>query len=389
MSRAFLKFVRLRRNFFCDKIFQTLLEGTLLKKAAAFILIICMALLCAAPQSALADSSGLCYIALNEAFADGALAYFSGSTVYVPINCFADFRLYTSYHAADDTATLFNSSKQIFFELDTGQTYDGNDNYYNTSAIRRNGEVYVPLAFVCSQFGFSYSIIEGIGYGDVCRIKDSSYILADSQFLTAAESLMRSLYEQYSGGGTGTPGNEDPVEVGDADNPVYLSFQGLPSDTLIDALLQYGMPAGFFLTAEDIRTSPETVRRLVAEGFSVGALLGGEPLAEYEEFSSLLFEAARVKTLLVSAASAEYEEDVGGMAATAGLVYWDYDVDGVQGGAGISYASMVTAYIEFRPERADVRIQCGERTDSCIASVLLFLQENSYTVRAPNEVEAK
>ncbi len=149
------------------------------------------------------------------------------------------------------------------------------------------------------------------------------------------------------------------------------------------------MPAGFFLRAEDIRTSPETVRRLVAEGFSVGALLGGEPLAEYEEFSSLLFEAARVKTLLVSAESAEYEEDVGGMAATAGLVYWDYDVDGVQGGAGISYASMVTAYIEFRPERADVRIQCGERTDSCIASVLLFLQENSYTVRAPNEVEAK
>ena len=62
------------------------------------------------------------------------------------------------------------------------------------------------------------------------------------------------------------------------------------------------------------------------------------------------------------------------MAATAGLVYWDYDVDGVQGGSGISYASMVTAYIEYLPERADVRIQCSALTDSCIASVLLYFQ---------------
>ena len=70
------------------------------------------------------------------------------------------------------------------------------------------------------------------------------------------------------------------------------------------------------------------------------------------------------------------------MAATAGLVYWDYDVDGVQGGSGISYASMVTAYIEYLPERADVRIQCSALTDSCIASVLLYFQDNGCSVRA-------
>ena len=96
-----------------------------MKKAAAFILIICMALLCAAPQSALADSSGLCYIALNEAFADGALAYFSGSTVYVPINCFADFRLYTSYHAADDTATLLTPQSRFSLSSTPGRPTTG------------------------------------------------------------------------------------------------------------------------------------------------------------------------------------------------------------------------------------------------------------------------
>ena len=200
---------------------------------------------------------------------------------------------------------------------------------------------------------------------------------------------MRSLYEQYSGGGISAPGSTDVAQPGDMDDPVYLSFQGLPSSALIDTLLQFEVDAGFFLTADDIRTSPETVRRLAAEGFSLGALLGAEPLAEYEAFSSLLFEAARVKTLLVSAGTPEHEDAVSAMAATAGLVYWDYDVDGVQGGAGISYASMVTAYIEYLPERADVRIQCSALTDSCIASVLLYFQDNGCSVRAPNEVEAK
>ena len=148
--------------------------------------------------------------------------------------------------------------------------------------------------------------------------RDSSYTLSDSQFLSAAESLMRSLYEQYSGGGISAPGSTDVVQPGDMDDPVYLSFQGLPSSALIDTLLQFEVDAGFFLTADDIRTSPETVRRLAAEGFSLGALLGAEPLAEYEAFSSLLFEAARVKTLLVSASAPEHEDAVSAMAATSG-----------------------------------------------------------------------
>lgn len=284
---------------------ERFLGGNVLEKAAAIILIFCLVALSAAPLGARADETGLCYIALNEAFADGALAYFSGSAAYVPIDCFADFKLYNSYHAADDTATLFSSSKQLFFELDTGRTYDSSDNYYNTSAIRRNGQVYVPVSFVCSQFGFSYSIIEGVGYGDVCRIKDSSYTLSDSQFLSAAESLMRSLYEQYSGGGISAPGSTDVAQPGDMDDPVYLSFQGLPSSALIDTLLQFEVDAGFFLTADDIRTSPETVRRLAAEGFSLGALLGAEP-------------ARGVRGLLLPALRGRARKDAAGLRRHAG-----------------------------------------------------------------------
>ncbi len=360
-----------------------------MRRAAAIVLILCLAVCLTAPQAALADDTGLYYIALNESFVESSLAYFSGSSVYVPVGSLAGFRIYNSYHSANSTASIFSSSKQIFFELDTGLTYDNDDNYYDTSAIQRNGQVYVPVGFVCSQFGLSYSIIEGVGYGNVCRIKDSSYILTDSQFLTAAESYMRILYNTYSGNNGDNPGGTDPGGTDGGNDPVYLSFQGLPSDTLIDMLLQYEMPAGFFLTAGEVRSSPGTVRRLVAEGFSIGLLCSAELLAEYEEFSSLLFEAARVRTLLVSASSSSYEEACREAAATAGLVYWDYDIDGVQNGAGISYASMITAYIEFRPERADVRIQCSELTESCLASVLQYLQENSFNVRAPNEVEAK
>lgn len=359
-----------------------------MKRAAAIVLILCLTLGLAAAPDAFADDTGIYYIALNESFVDSALAYFSGGSVYVPISSLVGFRIYSSYHSANSTASLFNSTKQFYFEIETGNTYDSNDNYYDTSAISRNGQVYVPLGFVCSQFGLSYSLIEGVGYGNVCRIKDSSYILTDSQFLTAAEIQMRSMYNAYSGSGSGgidDSGNQDSENGGSL---VYLSFQGLPTGTIFELLHDYEMPACFFLTVDELRSAPDTVRRIIGEGFTVGALLGVVPEAEYGEFSELLFEIARVKTLLVSGSTTDYVESVAAYAVEQGLVYWDYSVDGVRSGNGISYASMITAYVDYLPDRADVRIQCTSLTESCLGSVLLHFEEGNFNVRAPNEVEA-
>jgi hypothetical protein len=113
---------------------------------------------------------------------------------YVPYWVFNNFRIYYSFFSGNSPAPLYTSERQLYFNLADGSTYDGNNIPYSISAIYRGGVVYVPVGFVCAFFGIRNSYITGNGYGDIVRLKDSGAVLSDSQFLSAATSLMQSRY---------------------------------------------------------------------------------------------------------------------------------------------------------------------------------------------------
>lgn len=358
-----------------------------MRRLVSLFLICCLAL-CLLPLGSAAAASNVCFIATNDSLEQLTYQpYFSGSTIYVPYTVFANFNIYNTYHQGSSTASLYSSSKQLYFDMNTGETYDGEGNYYNVTPISRGGVVYVPVEFVCQQYGLSWSYIEGSDYGDVCRIVDSDVHLTDAQFLTAAKQLMSTRYEAYINNNPG--GTDDPIPGIDpqSDCIVYLSFVGLPSAKLLDQLKEHSVSAGFFLTADELRESPDTVRRIVGEGHSIGVLCYSEPISEYSEFCDLLFEAAHATTVLIAAGDKLYDEVCKNAAAEAGLVFWDYDTDCIKSGAGLSYLSLITAYLEYRPERLDPRILCNEATDATLPSVLNYMAENNITSRAPNEVE--
>lgn len=363
-----------------------------MRRLVSVLLILCL-VFCLLPATGAASGSqiSVCFIATNDNLLELSYQpYWQSSTIYVPYTVFVNFKIYNSFHQSSNTASLYSSSKQLYFDLNTGETYDGNGTYYNVTPVSRSGQVYVPLDFVCGQYGLSWSYIDGGEYGDVCRIKDSGAVLTDSQFLTAAKPLMVSRYNAYagSGGSAGDSwGNSNGV-TSDNDSIVYLSFIGLPSDTLLEALSSYGVKAAFFLTASDIRESPDTVRHIVGEGHSVGALCSSDPSAEYAEIASLLLDAARVTTRLIASSSHEYDNYCRFAAEAFGLVFWDYDTDCIQNGSGLSYASLITAYLEYRPARLDARILCCDATDACLPSVLAYIKDNGFTARAPSEVDA-
>jgi len=106
--------------------------------------------------------------------------------------------------------------------------------------------------------------------------------------------------------------------------PVSLSFVGLTSasDSLLDALYMTQISAGFFLTAEDALTHPDLIRRLHGEGHQVGIFLEQDADREYAEASAALFDAARLRTVLVAA---QTEEAAAG-AADLGLIVYDAQV---------------------------------------------------------------
>lgn len=343
-------------------------------------------------QNAVATSD-TCFISLNEKLMElSNQALTIDSTVYVKGNIFDYFKIYYSYHAETSTASLYNSTKQLYFGLVTGNTYDNNDEYYSTSGVMRGGQVYVPLAIVCSVFNLSWSYVNGEGYGDVCRIKDGSARLTDSQFLAAASSLMQDRYNAYVRGSSST---ELPIEPGSTESHainegarVYLSFQGLPSENILKLLLNDQVTACFFLTADDIKANPDIVRRIVGEGHSVGALCSSDPELEYKHIKELLFEAVKLETVLIASSAGNWDSICSEVAEEQGLVFCDYDINGVQAGQGISYSSLITAFLDYYWDRADVRIQCSDATDRCMDSVISYMQTGGLKVKAPSEVKS-
>ncbi len=199
---------------------------------------------------------------------------------------------------------------------------------------------------------------------------------------------MAERYEAYTSGSTNS-GTTDPSDPGTGDEDgcsLYLSFQGTPSSFLLDTLKSYDVASCFFVTAEEVRENPDTIRRIVGEGHGIGVLCSNDPAEEYKETSDLIFEAARINTVLIAAALPEFDEVCASTAEENDLVFWDYEIDGVQGGDGISSAASVTAYLSFYTERADLRIQCSDVTDKAITSVLYFTHSNNYVLRSVCEV---
>lgn len=350
-------------------------------------------LLSAFPTQRAVAASDVCFISLNDKLLElSSQALTIDSTVYVPGNILDYFKIYYSYHAEAAIATLYTSNKQVYFDLNSGNTYNSKEEYYSGSAVMSGGRVYVPLALVCTLFDLSWSYINGEGYGDVCRIKDGSEWLTDAQFFDAAStSAMKSRYEAYHNGGSS--GGDDPGGPGTTPTPdgsegalVYLSFQGLPSDKLLDLLHKREVATCFFLTADDVNADPDRVRRIVGEGHSLGVLCISDPASEYEQTSALMFEACNVATVLIASSSRDLDLTCISVAAEQNLVFCDYQVDGVQGGAGISYSSLVTAYLDYYRDRADVRIQCSADTDSCMVTVLSYMESGGFMIKAPSEV---
>jgi len=271
-------------------------------------LILILVLIAATAQPASADSSGLCFTATNDYLLDlsSAAAFVSG-TVYIPAKVFSTYGVYFNYFESTSTALLFNGNKEIYFDLLSGNSIDGDGTTQSVSATYKNGQVYVPVAWVCSYFGLEYSYISGNGYGDIVRLKNNKAVLSDSEFLDAAASQLRTRYNEYFGNVTpASPSPSSPVPTGNETNTksISLCFIGLPSESMLDVLDNYSASVCFFITAEEAETSPDTVRRICGSGHSIGIYCKNVPKTECEAASDIIFEAAQLRPVLITSPAA-------------------------------------------------------------------------------------
>ncbi|MEG2634667.1 MAG: polysaccharide deacetylase family protein [Oscillospiraceae bacterium] len=344
-------------------------------------------LLVSMSSTAIADGSGICFTATNDTLLElSSMPVYVSGNAYVPAKVFSTFGVYYDYFEPDEIAHLYCGNIQIYFELSTGNSYDGNNIIQSVSAFLRNGTVYVPVAWICSYFGLYYSSISGNGNGDIIRIKNGGEVMSDNQFLDAATSLMHSRYNEYFGKNEPSqpsiPTAPTPTTSPNADLPdrsaagISLCFIGLPSKEMLDAFDKYSLLATFFLTETDANSSPDTIRRIIGSGHSIGVYCEKSPETEYNSAIDAVFDAAQTRPMLASSSAATS----GVCSKYAGEYALAYFTPSVTIAPTEQYAAKITSILEASKGFTSVCMTSNENTKNMLPSILQYIIKNRFTV---------
>lgn len=340
------------------------------------------------PLTAKADSSGLTFTAINDKFAPlSMMPVYSGGSRYLPISLFSTyFGISYEYFAGANSVTLTKGSNMLIFNLGEGTCYTPDGQDWPAKATTMNGSVYVT-AGIGGVFGLNYSTITGTGYGDIYRITDGSQTLSNALFADAATNSLKSLYSEYYGASvpstsTPTPEPSESPEIEGAE--VYLSFVGMPAGNMLDVLKSNNAYAAFFLSADEIGDNPDTVRRIIGEGHTVGIYYGvsSEAEAEVEEAVTALEDAAMYRPTMITSQSAESGE-AAQYAQENGFVYYlpsKYIPQDAQ------YASVLTSQLPKNKQVSDFCLFSGENAQAMLPYVLQYFRTNGYTAPALLEI---
>ncbi len=357
--------------------------------AAAAAALLCAALLLAvlAPRA-----RAVTFTAVNnellELTADTQPEYVDGK-LYVPGSVFANTSLGVVMASARQQIFLYKDGNSLTFSVADETTKDQAGNYYsNIKPVYRYGRIYVPVDFVCVYFGFSYSYISA-PVAPIVRIK-SGAVLDDAVFADAATPSMRNRLSRYESSlATPTPSVEPtPTPTPEipyyGDVSVFIAIRGMDEEhtpAMLDRLARAEMRACFFLTAEEMDSSPDILRRIAVEGHTVGLLSRGEDdAAAWRAASDSLLRHAVTRSLLAAC-----RDGNGEAAAEEGLrLCFDgsFPVCSDESGYGFNdaMASMLSA-----ENAVSVLIETDDEAETTLERLLEFIRVARFDVRVLRE----
>ena len=330
-------------------------------------------------------------------------------------------------------ARLALGGRRLDFYVTQGITVNRNGDFLSWPHPRRVGNIfYVPLRHVTDYFGLTYEIID-VGHSiipdqpmQVIRIITDPMFAHDAQrFLSNNRDVLRAAYSAYFG----RPPGEAPLPTADPEPPptysdvtIYLSFHNLDTGNLgiiLDSLSHpdaKGYRAAFFVSAGEIASHAGIIRRISGSGHAIGIWLEEGTPEEYLDTSAFLFEAAKIRTLLISAYASSADLDAAeavpaAMAETTtetmietaaetametarslGLVFLGVTQvfePLMNDTGGISGNSSGSAYAEIFPtesgSRHTIGFDCTDETASLLPGVLAFLSAHEYAAGRVSE----
>lgn len=376
-----------------------------------FALLLCLSLLLplfSASNPSYAADSYLITIAEDQVLdsvGDNEMAVYIDGIIYAPYTTLQKMNsVYANYNEAEQLVTVYRVGAIMYFELDTGLTYD----YLQQRSIRvsaklRDGVPYLPVSIVTAWMGMYFSYISaensGVGY-PVIRLASDKPALADSVILSRNVSRLRSVARaRNKASGLEVPA--DPVVV--PPRTTALLFTGLPEvllpdengilptqplTSLLSVLEGNSMPAVFFFRQDELLSGAETLRELVSRSFSVGILLSSaeDPVAEAQACSQLYAQLLHQRVRLVCSAGLELTEEQKIALAEAGFVLWtptlDPDTGDLSSGKLLSAAQKA---LRSAPEQSSLRLYPTDLTAEILPVICSYLLAQNFTASPINE----
>lgn len=374
-----------------------------MKRAKLVSLLLALALAAALALPAARATEDVLFAGLNNKLfplSKETMPRYFGGLVYMPYTFFSsdDMGIYFASNSKEDTVLIYSSAKRLIFNVRNGTVYDQDSKQLFPSAREADGVVYVPVALICSFFGMDYSVISAEP-ADIVRIKSDKNILNDRTFASFFKPTMQAYYNEYMGISEPSPGPGAPSSPSPTETPVeppketypgvtlFLGFFTLDpghTETVLQLLATARYRACFFATAEDALENADLLRRVVAGGHTLGIWLKEGTFEEYEEAASLIFEAVKIRPLIISSEPGATDASAA-MARERRLIYWSptrrYTKDFTVNGFTNQLATRTGA-------RESLFFACSEKTVSNLGPILSYLRDRAYSVRRITETSA-
>ena len=381
------------------------------KRITATILVICLSVVITPVVSRAAVIPY--FMAVNDTllpFSDENMPDIIGGEIFVPPGMFAGVSVWSVASENSEQIRLYRGvSKHVDFYTARGITVDQDDNVLSWPSARKIGnKFYVPLRQVCEYFGLTYEIYdisrEVIPQEQmrVIRIRSVEGFNKNT-FLGLNGNAFRKAYNEYYAPAPSTPpATESPGEASPlppvveppptySDVTIYLSFYDVAAGgagRLLDLLATNAASGGqacFFVSADDIKNNPGLIRRISGGGYTIGIWLKEGTVKEYLETSSLLFEAAKIKTIIIAAD--EMTEDEKASAEAYGLIIWESSHCLVYNDT-LSVANVTDMIPTEGGARQNLMSACSEDAALMLSGILLYLHVNEYNIAKITETVA-
>ena len=373
--------------------------------AGLLTLIFCLGLMLPVPVRA----ADLYFTSVDDSLlplTSATMPVWSGGRLYVPYTVFdqnitgVDLGLKCIYNRNSGTVTLYTPQRMLLlvFDLESGTCRDEiTGNSFDTKAISRNGQPFLPANFVCDFFDLERTYTR-IDEGYLVRIKSGNVVLSDSKFIDAANDLIDRRVREYNQSLTpptqsdlpaSPPEELDPPEEHAADVRTYLAFRCEQGDDLpgiLDALDAGNIRAVFFCTPDFLAAEQDLVRRIMGSGHSLGLLAEGESEADSRniltEGSALLARTTHSRTTLAyvpDTQSVTLEDE--------GWVCWNesYLLTLTDSMSPYTFAANTLRRLKNQTRTTFLTMDADQNTARVLPHLLLQLQLNHFVIGTPME----